>query len=32
MQVEDIAMKGGVERSLAALEDLDTVAMLQKSL
>ncbi|MDZ4266861.1 MAG: phosphotransferase, partial [Mycobacterium sp.] len=31
MQVEDIAMKG-VERSLAALEDLDTVAMLQKSL
>lgn len=31
MQVEDIAMKG-VERSLAALEDLDTVAMVQKSL
>lgn len=30
MQVEDIAMKG-VERSLAALEDLDTVALLEKS-
>jgi Phosphotransferase enzyme family len=31
MQVEDIAMRG-VEHSLAALEDLDTVALLQKSL
>lgn len=31
MQVEAIAMKG-VERSLAALEDLDTVALLEKSL
>jgi len=31
MQVEDIAMKG-VERSLAALQDLDTVALLEKSL
>ncbi|HEY9266191.1 MAG TPA: phosphotransferase, partial [Mycobacterium sp.] len=31
MQVEDIAMKG-VERSLDALDDLDTVALLQKSL
>ena len=31
MQVEDIAMKG-VERSLEALQDLDTVALLEKSL
>ncbi|MBX7430802.1 ecdysteroid 22-kinase family protein [Mycobacterium sp. Y57] len=31
MQVEDIALKG-LERSLAALEDLDTVALLEKSL
>ena len=31
MQAEDIAMKG-VERSLCALEDLDTVALLEKSL
>ncbi|GAB3233298.1 phosphotransferase [Mycolicibacterium hippocampi] len=31
MQAEDIAMKG-VERSLAALEDLDTVALLEKAL
>ena len=31
MQAEDIAMKG-VQRSLSALEDLDTVALLEKSL
>ncbi len=31
MQAEDIAMKG-VERGLAALEDLDTVALLEKAL
>ncbi len=31
MQVEDIAMKG-LERGLAALDDLDTVALLEKSL
>ena len=31
MQVEDIAMKG-IRRSVAALEDLDTVALLAKSL
>ncbi len=31
MQDEDIAMKG-VERSLAALQDLDTVALLEKTL
>lgn len=31
MQAEDIAMKG-VERSLAALEDLDTVALLETAL
>ena len=31
VQVEDIALKG-LERSLAALDDLDTVALLEKSL
>ena len=31
MQAEDIAMKG-VQRSLSALEDLDTVALLEKAL
>jgi hypothetical protein len=31
MQVENIAMKG-LERGLAALDDLDTVALLEKSL
>ncbi|CAA0089588.1 Uncharacterised protein [Mycolicibacterium vanbaalenii] len=31
MQIEDIAMKG-LERSLTALEDLDTVALLEKAL
>jgi len=31
MQAEDIALKG-VDRSLAALADLETVALLRKSL